>query len=292
MEQDPKKAFDLSFNTADSDYDPLADLEADDEEFDESGGQQGPHTEYQAKTPYAVASDDRSTSQRIEDLFVALAPRRRVLLDILKFLDAPKRSDMLQQKVEELQKYDVSVYSGYNFSLLLDEAGAIRKVNEDGSVFDEEMEQLPDIVEVDGIEFFKPTDGKQVFWLITDEGHAYLETDDPFGRLAELIAEEPQYRVIYKSLLEFCDDEVGRSAEELANLVDNDPLVQSPRKYFSYFVKKLEDCSALVWAKKWHTTDLGGKGLESLLSENGAVEIEEVEEVEKKKEQLTGGEQL
>jgi hypothetical protein len=193
-----------------------------------------------------------------------------VLLDILRFLDTPKHADVLRQKVEELQRYDLSVYSGYDFSLLLDEAGAIRKVNEDGSRFDEEAEQLPDVVEIDGVKFFKPTDGKQVFWLTTDEGRAYLEADDPFGRLAELIAGESRYQTIYKGLLEFCGNEAGRSAEELAGLIDNDPLVQKPRRYFSYFVKKLEDCGALSWAKGWHTTEVGERGLELLLSRDGA----------------------
>jgi hypothetical protein len=123
-----------------------------------------------------------------------------------------------------------------------------------------------------------------VFWLITDEGREYLGTDDPYGRLIELIAEEPHYRTIYVRLLEYCSNEVGRSSEELGKLIDDDPLVQKPRKYFSYFVKKLEDCSALSWASKWHTSDLGKKGLELLFSEDNEAEF--VVETE----QLTGGE--
>ena len=275
MVQDPKKASGLVFDTIDPGYDPLADLETDDENIDESDGQQGPHTDYQAKDFRVSPPENRSALQRTEDLFATLAPRRRVLLGILNFLDTPKHSDVLQQKVEELQEHDYSVYTGYNFSLLLNEAGAIQKVNEDGSAFDEEAEQLPDIVEVDGREFFKPTDGKQVFWLITDDGRAYLVADDPFGRLAELIATEPLYQAIYKLVLEFCANEDGRSAQELEALVDNDPFVkgQKPRRYFSSFVKKLEDCEALVWAKKWQTTELGKKGLEMLFSEISEAEM-------------------
>jgi hypothetical protein len=284
MERNPQEAPDAFFDTVDSGYDPLTDFEADEEYLDESDGQQGPNTEYQAKMLYVPKLDNRSASQRIEDLFAAFAQRRRVLLDILRFLDAPKRSDMLEERVRELQEYDTSVYSGYNYSLLLCEAGAIQKANEDGSGFDEEAEQLPDIVEVNGARFYKPTDGKQVFWLITDEGRAYLETDDPFGRLAELIAQEPQYQAIYKRLLESCANEMGRSAEELAELIDTDPLVQAPRKYFSYFAKKLEDCGALYWAKKWRTSDVGNKGLELLFLESSKTKRGG------SKEQLTGGE--
>jgi hypothetical protein len=161
------------------------------------------------------------------------------------------------------------VYSGYNFSLLLEEAGAICKVSEDGAAFDEDAEQQPDIIEIDGVRFFKPTDGKQVFWLITDEGRAYVEADDPFGRLAELLGEEPQYQDIYRRLLKFCDTEAGRSVKELEGLVNDDPLAQKPRKYFSYFAKKLEDCQALSWAREWRTTELGKRALGLLFSEDG-----------------------
>ncbi|MDR1185254.1 MAG: hypothetical protein LBK67_10745 [Coriobacteriales bacterium] len=285
MEQDPQKALEVIFEVADLSYDPLDDFEVDDEDLDASEGQQRPQANYQAKLRNASASDNRPASQRIKDLFIALAPRRRVLLNILKFLEVPEHSDVLQQKVEELQKYDVSVYSSYHFSLLLNEAGAICKVNEDGSIFDEEAEQLPAIIEVDGLKFFKPTDGKQVFWLITDDGRAYLEADNPHDRLTRLIAEEQRYQTIYKRVLEFCDNEAGRSVDELAALVDNDPLVQTPRKYFSYFVKKLEDCGALLWAKTWHTTEEGRQGLEVLFSGNGEAETKE------KQGSIRGGEQ-
>jgi hypothetical protein len=273
MKIDPQATPDAFFDAVSSEYDPLSGFEVDDEDIDESDGQQGPNTEVQAKLFYAKKSDDRPVSKRIEDLFTSFATRRSILLGILIFLDEPKRSDLLDEKVTGLQENNVSVYSGYNYSQLLSEVGAIKKVNEDGSDFDEEAEQLPDIVEIDGAKFYKPTDGKQVFWLTTDEGHAYLETDDPYTRLVELIAGEPQYQTIYKRLLEFCDNEVGRTSEELVKLIDDDPLVQKPRKYFSYFAKKLEDCSALSWTKKWQTSELGKKGLELLFSENNEAEF-------------------
>jgi hypothetical protein len=238
----------------------------DDEDLDESGGRLGPNTDFQAQAFYIQRSDDRPASERIEDLFQSFATRRRVLLGILRFLDELKRSDVLDEKVKELQEHDKSVYSGYNYSSLLEEAGAIRKVHEDGSDFDDEVEQLPDIVEIDGARFYKPTDGKQVFWLITAEGRAYLEADDPFGRLKELIQAEPQYQTIYQRLLEYCGDGVGKSGQELSAFLDNDPLLQDPRKYFSYFAKKLEDCDALVWTDAWQTTEFGNKGLELLLT--------------------------
>ena len=257
------------------DYDPLADDGLIDEEEEEEGldgpadaqGQDGPNLEVQAKDLFVQPKPDKPADERIEDLFRSMASRRRVLLGILRCLDEPKRSDVLDEQVKELQECDFSVYNGYEYSTLLARAGAIRKVEEDGSDFDEESEQAPDIVEVDGALFYKPTDGKQVFWVVSDEGRAYLEKDDPAGRLQEVLEVESLYKPIYLRLLEYCDVEEGRSVDELNAIVNDDPLVQSPRKHCSHFTKKLEDCDALVWKKTWRTTDLGREAAAKLRAE-------------------------
>lgn len=264
MGQDSQTAPDL-FD--DVDYDPLLDLEPDEDDLDDGGGQLAPSGDAQAKMLYEQKADDRTPEERIVDLFESLEPRRRVLLGILEYLDEPKRSDALQEKVVELQEYDHSVYSGYDYSLLLEEAGAIRKVSEDGSEFDEEEEQLPDIVEVDGERFYKPTDGKQVFWVVTDEGRAYREADDPFGRLTALLSKDEYYHEIYRDVLTACESEAGQTIDGLTAIVDANPRSKNPRRHSSYFAKHLEDCGALRWAGSWKTTEVGTKGLELLLEQ-------------------------
>ena len=259
MGQDSQTAPDL-FD--DVDYDPLLDLEPDEDDLDDGGGQLAPSGEVQAKMLYEQKADNRTPEE-----FESLEPRRRVLLGILDYLDEPKRSDALQEKVVELQEYDHSVYSGYDYSLLLEEAGAIRKVSEDGSEFDEEEEQLPDIVEVDGERFYKPTDGKQVFWVVTDEGRAYREADDPFGRLTALLSKDEYYHEIYRDVLTACESEAGQTIDGLTAIVDANPRSKNPRRHSSYFAKHLEDCGALRWAGSWKTTEVGTKGLELLLEQ-------------------------
>lgn len=255
----------------DGSYDPLTvfnvDADADDGDFDESGGQMGPHADPLSKAAFAVRSADLPAEQRIEELFAALATRRRVLMGILSFLDEPRRADALQDKVDELQEHDVSVYSGYDYSLLLEEAGAVRKVDADGGKFDEDVEQAPDIVEVDGTCFYKPTDGKQVHWALTDEGRAYLEADDPLGRLAALLEEEPQHRAAYAGMLALCRER-GRSVEELAAFVDGLDLPEGARRHCSYFARKLELADALAWSGGWRTTASGERGLVSLFADD------------------------
>ncbi len=256
------------FDDLADEYDPLFDGEPLDEE-DESFGQSGPEPGTSAKLMFAHRQADRPAAERIADLFQSLETRRRILLGILRYLDEPKRSDALEDQVAELQKYDHAVYSGYDYSLLLEEAGAIRKVSEDGSDFDEEAEQLPDVVEIDGSRFYRPTDGKQVFWVIAEEGQAYLDADDPFGRLAELLAKDRKYHPIYKDVLEACLQEGGATIGKLNDIVEATPLSKNPRRHCSYFAKCLEDCGALQWAGSWKTTDVGRTCLETLLTDDG-----------------------
>lgn len=247
-------------------YDPLLDTDFDDD-LDESEGQQVPRADTTKKIKLAEQQDNRTPEERIADLFSSMAPRRRVLLGMLSYLDEPRRADALQEKVDELQRYDLSVFSGYNYSLLLEKAGAIEKVNEDGSAFDEEAEQLPDIVELDGARFYKPTDGKQVFWVITDAGRAYRDSDDPYGRLITLLQKDTRYHEIYRDVLSACEDDGGKTITDLSAIVDSNPLSKNPRRHCSYFAKALEDCGALRWEGSWRTTDVGKKGLDYILSE-------------------------
>ena len=243
-------------------WDPLADYDEVDE--DASGGQQGPHGDPQDQVRYEAPADNRSAEQRVEDLFAQFATRRRVMLGLLAAAREPVRTDALQRRVEELQAHDVSVYTGYDFSTLLEEAGALQRVAADGSPFDAEAEQAPDIVEVDGVRFYRPTDGRQVFWLLTAAGRGYLEADDPAGRVAALLTREPQYGPIYERVLTRCTAEGGCATPALEALVDDDPLVQSPRRFCSYFTKALEDAGALEWVGTWRTTAAGRDGLATL----------------------------
>lgn len=243
-------------------WDPLADY--DEVEDDESEGQLGPHSELHAQVRYAPKPEGLTAAERIDRLFEDLATRRRIMLGILAYVEEPRRADALQAKVDELQAYDKSVYNGFGFSQLLEEAGALERVAEDGSPFDEEAEQAPDIVEIDGVRFYKPTDGKQVFWVATEAGRAYLAADNPQGRMETLFAEQALYRPIYRRVLELCSAEGGCSRMVLEAAVEADPLVQSPRRFCSFFTKGLEDVGALEWAGAWKTTSVGAGGLAML----------------------------
>lgn len=260
----------------DVDYDPLQDVPEEEEEFEASDdsefdsditeGQLGPGT---ATRPVALVGIDANlpAEQRIAKLFERFATRRRVLLGILTFLEQPQRADDLKAEVERLQEFDRSVHEGYDFSLLLEEAGAIAKVNEAGDPYDEQEEAQPEIVEIDGESFYKPGPCREVYWVTTPEGAAYMAADDPWGRVQALFAEEEEYLPVYKAVLLFCDVEGGRTVGQVNDLVVQSPLSRNPMRHCTSFLKKLEDCSAMVWAGNWATNDLGRRALGELLTD-------------------------
>ena len=265
MGADTGTEFDYLASEIDSDYDPLGSFEDDeDDDVESADGQLGP-VAGSAVPHYKAQEDTRPASERITALFERLAPRKRVLFGILDFLNEPRRSDVLQEKVEELQKHDLSVYSGYSYSSLLYEAGAIERVEEDGSPFDESVEQAPDIVEIDGVRYYKPTDGKQVFWVITQDGLDFRNADNPYGRMCTLLEEDAVYLSIYERVLSRCKENGGASAQDMADMIDKDPLCEKPRRWSAYFTKKLEDCEALVWTGSWEITSIGEQALEMIV---------------------------
>lgn len=254
-------AFDFEAEAVES-YDPLADFDDDDhveEEGDPSEGQGGPIVSAPRRTQFVRPDDDRPAEVRIQEVYDRLKPRKRVLDGILRFLDEPKRSDVLQAKVDELQEYDYSVYDGYAYSKLLFRCGAIDKVDENGEPFPEDYEQAPDIIEVDGVRYYQPTDGVLVYWITTKDGWDFLAKDDPEKRMEELLHDQFIYAPVYRTVLEACASPEGASAQLLADLVDSNPLLEKPRRWSSFFTKRLEDCDSIVWRGSWQITPLGRK---------------------------------
>ena len=266
-------------------YDPLADFDDDDveEEGDPSDGQGGPIKTAPRPNQFARPDDDRPAAERIQEVFDRLKPRKRVLAGILRFLDTPKRADVLQEKVDELQEYDYSVYDGYSYSKLLYRAGAIDKVDENGEPFPEDYEQEPDIIEVDGVRYYKPTDGVLVYWVTTQDAWDFLAKDDPEQRMKDLLNDQLIYAPIYQRVLEACAASDGASAQLLADLVDSDPLLEKPRRWSSFFTKRLEDCESINWRGAWKITEIGRKA-QAILSEIIAAQEAEAAEAARQAE--------
>lgn len=255
--------FNLSLDAELDEFDPLEDSEPETE--DDAGG------EYLAPaglTPEAIAAaqpahDDRPAEERMSDLLTSMAPRRKVLLGILSFCHEPQPVAEVNAYVDELQQNNYSVYTAANLCSLLERAGGLERVTADGGPADD-IEQEPQVVVVDGVEYLEASEPVELFWVATDAGRGAVEADKPLERLRNLLDEDATYLPIYKRILTLCSAEGGAKTPAINDAVDHDPLVQKPRFYAPHFIDKLEKCDALVWEKTWVATEVGRAGLEML----------------------------
>ena len=259
MTDDLTNEFDFEPDDPDYGYDPLADVPDDDADDDGGdftgmpfGNLSDPHP-----IPAPAHEDEAPASERIASLFERFNPRRRVLAGIIRYVDVPRSAAEVDEKVAELQKHDFSVYSGANYAALLEEAGAIIKADENGTPFKESPERPPQVVEIDGVEFLKPGPWREAFWIATDDARAYLAQDNPLERFKELLDRDVKYLDIYLRILDAADAEGGAATSALNAMIDNDPLVQSPRYFTAHFTELLERCEAIRWEGTWVITDIG-----------------------------------
>lgn len=244
------------------DFDPLQDNEPDLE--DESGEFYGEFNKKEPEELTAVIVDSRSAEERIDDLFTKMKYRRRVLLDILDLCQKPQPIKSVNEVVEANQKHDRSVFSTANFCTALEHAGALRRQDKHGALIDDENLSKPKTVVIDGVEYLEAAEITEVLWAATDEGLAALKANQPLSHLLNMLENDPHYKPIYKRVLTLCAQEGGASADVLGKAIDDDPVVQEPRRYAPYFFERLESCEALTWESTWKITKIGTKALEAL----------------------------
>ena len=259
----------LDLNDAlDEGYDPLADIDfAGDEDVDYPVGDGANLKQVGLPEVEPVpVHDARPASERTAELFSRMATRRKTLLAILRKCQEKQPVREVVDYICDLKTRDHSVYSANDFCSLLERAGAIERVGEDGASY-EEVELEPKTVVVDGVEYLEPQTPAPAFWLTTQAGLDMIAADDPEGRTEQLFEEEDAYLPVFKRILTLCSAAGGASAKQIAKACDTDPLLQSPRYYSSRFVEKLNKSDALTWAgKSWELTQTGREALVQLES--------------------------
>lgn len=202
--------------------------------------------------------------EKIEELFRAMDTRRRVLKGILRFLKEKRSADALKEEVDHLQEFDYSVYTSADYAYLLESHGAIVKLSELGTPFSETEDQEPEIIQVDGAEYYKPIDGKKIYWADTEAGLAYLESVDSMRDFDDLVKEDVGFTSVYRKILIICEAENGCSIEDIDAVIDESKLLSGSSRRAPYFVEKLERCDALQWAGTWRITKKGSLCLEAM----------------------------
>lgn len=219
----------------------------------------------QAASEYAA----RPAKERIIELFNNMNPHRRVLYGVLRALHDPVSNDEVGDVVDALRAHKFSVYSPSNVCTMLETAGAVRRVLEDGAPYDQ-FEPQPEIVVEDGVEYWQAVPSPMPYWQITEEGQAHLDAYHPIEKIQATFASEPEYLVLYKRVLAMCGTDEGVTMKQLSAAVDNDPLVATePRSFFvQHFVEGLERGEAVAWnGKAWKITEIGCQALAEELAD-------------------------
>lgn len=204
---------------------------------------------------------EASAVTELADLLDRMPGRRSTLMGIVRFCaDEPRDAAALDAMVEELQAANRSVYAAPTLCGLLERAGGLVRVDEDGNPLvpgDAAQIAEPQVVEVDGEECLEAVRMPPTRWFATDAGRALVTADDPAARLRSLLNDEPRYAPVYGRILELCSGEDGATTAVLSQEIDGEPVLQEPRCYVQMFVNRLEGCGAVVWRGCWKTTELG-----------------------------------
>ena len=198
-----------------------------------------------------VAFDNGETAEeRIDALFAQMPTFHKMLFTIMGTCASPLPTADLEEVIAEMKRHHHSVYEPLTLCNLLERAGAIAQTDENGTPL-AEVEQEPLRVEVESVEYWR------VFWSLTEAGAAKLDSYRPMEMIAALYETEPQYGAIFTTCLELCARDGGASLREIGDVVDDEPVLQNPKRYAMYFIDKLEHAGAVEWTGQWSATEHG-----------------------------------
>lgn len=224
--------------------------------------------------PKSVFDKERfaSAQDAIEELLTRNPGRKPVLLQVIEFCCEERTGEEVAELVEQAQAENRSVYTPQSLCSILERAGALTgrsEVPEQDEAA--EQDEQGDAPEQDGADAGQPeVEAREVapqpttYWLATDDGLTVLASHKEGHALEELLSSQSEspYLEIYERVLAFCAVE-PRKKPQIDALVDDDPLVQNPRRYSNHFIELLENREALSWHDGgWNATELGRRYLE------------------------------
>ena len=265
-----------AFDSFEEDYDPLADdfdssifdgIEEDDEAVTEFLMPDPSRIEAVEGTPSRQSDGyrQRPAEERTAELFTQMKPYRLMLLQLIRACQQPRTTEEMLQQFRQLHANFKSTYSGANLLSMLEAAGAIDCIAEDGTPY-AQVEVEP-VVKTDenGVEYLAPGEAPTMLWVAAEAGLAMVEANNPQQRIQQLFAKEAVYLPIFKRILRLAAADEGVSMAQLSGAIDEDPLIQEPRYFSQHFLKNLERHEAVAWqGNRWHTTPLGRQLLEEM----------------------------
>lgn len=279
----------------DDEFDPLAVDSLDDLE------EQDPNDEYSipvipdADRSVVPEPVELSPAERIEHVLKGIPGQQfRILACIQACAEEPVELSQIIEKVDAEYPLNGSVYSTGRLVQLMEAAGAIDRIEpedepeaeaepepeaaEDAELDaaaesdaetepESEADAAPakplDYLEVDpGQEYVEVERARPCTFIATQAGLEAVEARAGMEHMQEILEAEPQYIPVYKRLLTMCSVPEGRLVQELNAVIDPDPICREPRRFSTYFLRKLELVGAVRFVDSWQTTDYGKRALE------------------------------
>ncbi len=262
--------FDLSPDEGYDSFNPLADFNPDEQDFDaplESGIIRADPREFPTMEALAQTSEELAAQParvRIATLLDNMKPSRRLLISVMARCEEPVSNSEAIRYIGEFQENEKSIFSPDTILHHLHRAGALERLTEDGAFY-EDLDLEPETVVVDGVAYLEPKTPPEIFWHTTAEGSEVVEGNRPAERLEALFENEPAYHHIYRIVLEHAKSDAGALEKTLAPLVNDDPALQKPRMYVPRFIDRLAENDAIAWrVGAWRITELGERALAEL----------------------------
>ena len=271
----------------DDDFDPLADLDLDEGERDDA------EAGYLPPIPDADKSVvpppvELSPAERIEKLLAGMPGQQFRLLRAVELCAEPRTLEEAAAALDEAHPSPTSVYSSVQVIQLLERAGALERLEDEGAgdapaegeedrateamgesadadiapSAAEDGEALAEGEEPEG-DFISVTPAPPCRYQATQAGFDAIAAHVNEDRIVQKIVEEKRYLPIFQRVLEMAAREGGCPTKELDAAVDDDPLCAEPRRFCGFFRGKLEGTGAIEWRGTWAITDLGRSVLAS-----------------------------
>jgi len=230
-------------------YDPLGDDEnlEDQNEVHVIG-----KTDIYDKVEGECIEDSRTPRQKFEDLIDVMKPQKNILLGLIDACREPQTAAAVDERLKELTQYQYCVFDGVELRRLLQEAEALEYLEPNSEELAAEAQTE---VGEDGQEYLVIQKRQEGRWQAAPAALEVVDEQDANGDFHRLLAKEPRYLDIYKTILDYC--RLPRTIKEIDALVNESPLLQEPRRYGGYFIERLEKNGGLAWKGNWVSTALG-----------------------------------
>ncbi len=178
--------------------------------------------------------------------------RRLVFLRLMAMCEGGMVSSEVTERVNELQKHNVSVFSPMTLCHMLERCGVLELVMPDPT---EEHECVED-----GVSYLVINEDIDPKWFLTEEGKAELEVLTQGNECREIIFNKDSiYAEVYLAVMELLRDTPSKM-DDVNNLAETFEITHHPKKFGNHFVDLLEKTCACEWKDKhWILTELGEK---------------------------------